>query len=93
MEYGYIDSDDIYYGDHPDFEGEPEATIDGGHGRWHRYETRIYKRKSDGTYWSTVASLGATENQEDIFDELPIQVNRVETTVTRVEVSWEPVQS
>lgn len=53
---------DIVYGDNPDFKVVEET--ERKNGRWCIQHDMVLKRLSDGTFWNTVFSVGATESQD-----------------------------
>jgi len=93
--YTVIDTRDIFYGDHPDFERKPVADIEGDETHWHTWSMRVYKHKTSGEHWSVEICQGKTEMQDDEDDEVdevddpPQRVELVEvpTTAKTVEVT------
>jgi hypothetical protein len=83
------DTRDIFYGDHPDFDSEPVAEIDGDDSRWHSWSTRIYRHTATGEHWAVDVGQGATEMQEDEVAGAPerVELREVPTKAASVDVT------
>lgn len=53
----------VVYGDHKDYETISEEIYD--QSRWSIRKSGVFKRLSDGTFWTTDWAEGATEYQEE----------------------------
>lgn len=83
------DAEDIYWGEHPDFDSEPIAEVDLGSRRWNHDWRRIMRRTADGTFWAVEGQIALTEMQENIFEEDPVQVFAREVEIPPVPATIE----
>ncbi len=83
------DTRDIFYGDHPDFDQDPVAEIEGDDSRWSQWSTRIYRHTTTGEHWSVEIGQGKTEMQEDEVYKAPerVELREVPTAAKSVEVT------
>jgi hypothetical protein len=72
--YTVEDTRDIFYGDHPDFDQDPVADIEGDESRWSQWSTRIYRNTLTGEHWAVDVGQGKTEMQEDEVYDAPKRV-------------------
>lgn len=80
-EYTTDDAQEIFFGEHADFDESPVAEIDMGTSRWHHSWTYIVRRTEDGTLWGVDGSLALTEMQEHEFYDPPYRVDTREETI------------
>lgn len=67
--YTVDDTRDIWYGDHPDFDSDPVATIPGRKARWSTWSSEVYRHTETGEHWLVTIGEAATEMQEDeVYD-------------------------
>lgn len=87
--YTQDDTSVIFYGDHPDFDPEPVAEIDGDESRWSLWCTRIYRHSTTGEHWRVELGRGKTEMQDDEVYDAPVRVElrEVKTDAKTVEVT------
>ena len=62
---------------------------EGENRRWSRWVYRV-SASSSGKYWQTGRDEGLTENQDNGDFEPPVEVQRIETVVTKTVVTYKP---
>jgi hypothetical protein len=83
------DTRTIFYGDHPDFDPDPVADIEGDDSRWSQWSMRVYKHTATGEHWAVEIGQGKTEMQEDEVYDPPqrVELREVPTDAKTVEVT------
>jgi hypothetical protein len=87
--YTTADTRDIFYGDHPDFDQDPVAEIEGDDSRWSQWSTRVYRHTATGEHWAVEIGQGKTEMQEDEVYDAPkrVELREQPTDSASVEVT------
>jgi ribosomal protein S18 acetylase RimI-like enzyme len=79
----------IFYGDHPDFDQDPVADVEGATKRWAQWSMRVYKHTATGEHWAVEVGQGKTEMQDDEVYDAPqrVELREAPTKATSVEVT------
>jgi hypothetical protein len=87
--YTIEDTRTIFYGDHPDFDPDPVADIEGDESRWSQWSMRVYRHTATGEHWAVEIGQGKTEMQDDEVHDAPerVELREVPTKAKTVEVT------
>jgi len=87
MKYTEEDTQEIFWGDHPDLEEEVASWIDGTR-RWGHDETKVFKHNKNGEHWAVSMYIMSGDGGDHLVNGAPWRVEPKEEK----KIVWVPVE-